>query len=102
VLLTTAYHDALTKTGWVIVEERSAVIRAHYAQKGRNIWAMVGTNGPGMYSINVAEAGSVDLGATLAKACHVAIYGVLFDFNKSTLQASSDGAATGGEFDGGG
>jgi outer membrane protein OmpA-like peptidoglycan-associated protein len=32
----------------------------------------------------------VDLGANLKKACHVALYGVLFDFNKSTLQASSD------------
>ena len=26
----------------------------------------------------------------LAANCHVAIYGVLFDFNKSTLQAASD------------
>jgi outer membrane protein OmpA-like peptidoglycan-associated protein len=26
----------------------------------------------------------------LAKACHVVLYGVLFDFNKSTLQPSSD------------
>jgi len=90
VLLTTAYRDALTKSGWVIVQEGSSVIRAHYAQKGRNIWAMVSPNGPGGYSINVADAGAVDLGATLANACHVALYGVLFDFNKSTLQPSSD------------
>jgi outer membrane protein OmpA-like peptidoglycan-associated protein len=74
----------------VIVQEGSSVIRAHYAQKGRNIWAMVSPNGPGGYSINVADAGAVDLGATLANACHVALYGVLFDFNKSTLQPSSD------------
>jgi OOP family OmpA-OmpF porin len=92
VLLTTAYRDALTKGGWVIVQEGSSVMRAHYAQRGRNIWAMVSPNGPGMYSINVADAGTVDLGANLAKACHVAIYGVLFDFNKSTLQPSSDAA----------
>ena len=92
VLLTTAYRNALTKGGWTIVQEGSSVIRAHYAQKGRNIWAMVSPNGPGMYSLNVADAGWPDLGATLAKACHVAIYGVLFDFNKSTLQESSDAA----------
>ncbi len=92
VLLTTAYRDALTKGGWVIVQEGSSVIRAHYAQRGRNIWAMVSPNGPGMYSINVADAGLVDLRANLAKACHVAIYGVLFDFNKSTLQPASDAA----------
>jgi outer membrane protein OmpA-like peptidoglycan-associated protein len=91
VLLTRAYHDALTKGGWAIVEERTSVIKAHYAQKGRNIWAMVSPN-PGGYTINVADAGSVDLGADLAKACHVALYGVLFDFNKSTLQPSSDAA----------
>ena len=40
----------------------------------------------------MADAGSVDLEATLAKACHVSLYGVLFDFNKSTLQPSSDAA----------
>jgi hypothetical protein len=92
VLLDTAYRDALTKGGWVIVQEGSAVIRAHYAHGGRNIWAMVSPNGPGMYILNVADAGLVDLGANLAKACHVAIYGVLFDFNKSTLQSTSDAA----------
>ena len=92
VLLTTAYRDALTKGGWAIVQEGSSVIRAHYAQRGRNIWAMVSPNGPGMYTLNVADAGAVDLGANLAKACHVALYGVLFDFNKSTLQPSSDAA----------
>ena len=91
VLLTTAYRDALTKGGWTIVQEGSSVIRAHYAQRGRNIWAMVSPEGGG-YTLNVADAGSVDLGATLAKACHVALYGVLFDFNKSTLQPSSDAA----------
>jgi outer membrane protein OmpA-like peptidoglycan-associated protein len=92
VLLTTAYRDALTKGGWAIVQQQTSVIRAHYAQRGRNIWAMVSPNGPGGYTLNVADAGSVDLGPNLAKACHVAIYGVLFDFNKSTLQPASDAA----------
>ncbi len=91
VLMTTAYRDALTKAGWVIVQEGSSVMRAHYSQRGRNIWAKVEPT-PGGYILNVADAGLVDLGANLAKACHVALYGVLFDFNKSTLQASSDAA----------
>ncbi len=91
-LLTAAYRDALTKGGWAIVQEGSSVIRTHYAQRGRNIWAMVGPNGPAGYTINVADAGAVDLRANLAKACHVALYGVLFDFNKSTLQPASDAA----------
>jgi OOP family OmpA-OmpF porin len=92
VLLSTAYREAFTKGGWVIVQESPGVIRAHYAKNGRNIWAMVSPNGPGMYTLNVADTGAVDLGASLAKACHVALYGVLFDFNKSTLQPSSDAA----------
>ena len=91
VLLTTAYRDALTKGRWVIVQEGLSVIRAHYAQRGRNIWAMVSPDAGG-YDLNVADAGLVDLGANLAKACHVALDGVLFDFNKSTLQPSSDAA----------
>jgi len=91
VLLTTAYRDALTKGGWTIVQEGLSVIKAHYAQRGRNIWAMVSPD-PGGYILNVADAGLVDLGANLAKACHVALYGVLFDFNKSTLQPSSGAA----------
>ena len=91
VLLTTAYRDALTKAGWVIVQEGLSVIRAHYAQRGRNIWAIVSPTAGG-YSIGIADAGAVDLGASLAKACHVALYGVLFDFNKATLQPVSDAA----------
>jgi len=91
VLLTTAYRQALTKGGWAIVQEGNSVIWAHYAQRGRNIWAMVSPS-PGGYLINVADAGWVDLGANLTKACHVALYGVLFDFNKSTLQPASDAA----------
>ena len=92
VLLSTAYRDAFTKGGWVIVQQSPGIIRAHYAKNGRNIWAMVSPNGPGVYTLNVADVGAVDLGAALEKACHVALYGVLFDFNKSTLQPPSDAA----------
>jgi len=51
---------------------------------------MVSPNGPGGYTMDVADAGLVDLESNLAKACHVALYGVLFDFNKSILQPSSE------------
>ncbi len=60
VLLSTAYREAFTKGGWMIVQESPGVIRAHYAKNGRNIWAMVSPNGPGMYTLNVADAGAVD------------------------------------------
>jgi outer membrane protein OmpA-like peptidoglycan-associated protein len=90
-LFVTVYHDALTKAGWTIVDQRmgaDALVVAHYGLKGRNIWANLHNNSEG-YSVAVADTGT-QLGAALAKDCHVALYGVLFDFNQSTLQPSSD------------
>jgi OOP family OmpA-OmpF porin len=37
----------------------------------------------------VADTGN-ELSANLTKTCHVALYGVLFDFNESTLLPASD------------
>jgi OmpA-OmpF porin, OOP family len=92
-LFVTAYHDALTKAGWTIVDERTgpdAHIVAHYSKNGRNIWAALHNTGDG-YSLSVADAGSVSsLYANLAKSCHAALYGVLFDANRSTLQPLSE------------
>jgi OOP family OmpA-OmpF porin len=92
-LFVTAYHDALTKAGWTIVDERmgsDAHIVAHYSKNGRNIWAALHYTA-NSYNLNVADAGSVSsLHANLAKSCHVALYGVLFDANKSTLQPLSE------------
>ena len=84
------YHDALTKAGWTIVDERQgsdAIISAHYAQNGRNLWATLHKSD--VISIQVADAGK-DLAGALKKDCHVALYGILFDFNKSTLQPVSE------------
>jgi outer membrane protein OmpA-like peptidoglycan-associated protein len=88
-----AYHDALVKAGWTIVDEfmgSDVSISAHYTKNGRNIWAKLHKSD--YYDIQVADVGATtkDLGADLAKNCHVALYGVLFDFNKSTLQTASD------------
>jgi outer membrane protein OmpA-like peptidoglycan-associated protein len=65
-------------------------ISAHFTKNGRNLWAYLHKSDT--YDIRVADAGAAtkDLGADLKKECHVALYGVLFDFNKSTLQAASD------------
>jgi len=88
-----AYHDALTAAGWTIVDERmgaDVVISAHFTKNGRNLWASLHKSDT--YDIRVADAGAVTntLGKDLETNCHVAIYGVLFDFNKSTLQPASD------------
>ncbi len=92
-LFRAAYHDALAKAGWTIVDEREGadvLISAHFTQNGRNLWASLHKNDT--YDIRVADAGAAtkDLGADLKKECHVALYGVLFDFNKSILQTASD------------
>jgi OOP family OmpA-OmpF porin len=86
------YRDALTKAGWEIVDEfksGDAGMHAHFSKNGRNVWASLHINGDG-YDISVADAGATDLAANLKKTCHVALYGVFFDFNKSTLQPASD------------
>ena len=88
-----AYHDALTSAGWTIVNESmgaDVAISAHFTRNGRNLWASLHKNDS--FDIRVADAGAVnkDMGSDLKTNCHVAIYGVLFDFNKSTLQPASD------------
>ncbi len=90
--LGTVYHDALTKAGWDVDQAaRDQPIIAHYSKKGRNLWAYV-TLGGDNYSITVGKEGaSKQLKRSLATDCHVALYGALFDFNKSTLQPASVG-----------
>ena len=88
-----AYHDALTAAGWTIVDERmgaDVIISAHFTRNGRNLWASLHKNDT--YDIRVADAGAAnkDMSSDLKTNCHIAIYGVLFDFNKSTLQPASD------------
>jgi outer membrane protein OmpA-like peptidoglycan-associated protein len=88
-----AYHDALIAAGWTIVNESmgaDVAISAHFTKNGRNLWAYLHKNDT--YDIRVADAGAVnkDMSSDLKTNCHVAIYGVLFDFNKSTIQPVSD------------
>jgi OOP family OmpA-OmpF porin len=88
-----SYHNALTAAGWTIVHESmgaDVAISAHFTKNGRNLWAALHKSDS--YDIRVADAGAVnkDISSDLKTNCHVAIYGVLFDFNKSTLQPASD------------
>jgi len=94
-LISRVYHDALVKAGWDIEKEvGTEIIIAHYGKKGRNIWAYFVIHGAD-YSMEVgAEDAPDQLKSTLASKCHVPIYGVLFDFNKSTLQPASDAILT--------
>lgn len=95
VLFFDVYHDALVQAGWIIVHQiqgvnaADAVLIAHYSHDGRDIWAML-HGGGGSYSIQVADAGLEDLGKALDRDCHVALYGINFDFNKASLRADSE------------
>jgi outer membrane protein OmpA-like peptidoglycan-associated protein len=88
------YHDALLKAGWTIVAELHRVdanVTTHYGQNDRNIWAFIHMDNNG-YSITMADATIVlsKLAADLSSNCHLALTGVLFDFDKSTLKPESD------------
>jgi OOP family OmpA-OmpF porin len=92
-----AYHEGLVKAGWTIISEGAGVsqtdatLTAHYARNGRDLWAYLHMGGE-EYSIKVADAGADnDIARQFARDCHVALYGVLFDFNKATLKTESDG-----------
>jgi outer membrane protein OmpA-like peptidoglycan-associated protein len=88
------YHAALIRAQWTIVSELHAAdftLSAHYGENGRNIWATLRL-AETAYSINVADAtiAQNQLAADLGSKCHLALTGVLFDFNKSTLKPESD------------
>lgn len=92
----TAYSNAMKQAGWTIVtqsqglHQTDAVILAHYAANGRELWTYMHAT-PDEYSLQVADIGAAsDLAKSLAKQCHAALYGVLFDFNKSMLKPESD------------
>jgi outer membrane protein OmpA-like peptidoglycan-associated protein len=69
------------------VHAGDAVVIAHYAAGSRNLWAYL-HGGGGEYTITVAN--EVDLAAQLDHDCHVAVYGIQFAFNKSTIRADSE------------
>jgi outer membrane protein OmpA-like peptidoglycan-associated protein len=89
-----AYRAALLKAQWSLVSERrdaGVALTGHYGLNGRNIWATLHI-GDTTYEIAVADAtvGEAKLEASLGAQCHLALTGVLFDFNKSKLKPESD------------
>jgi outer membrane protein OmpA-like peptidoglycan-associated protein len=88
------YHAALLKAHWTILAQlrtSGVYLSAHYGENGRNIWAVLHLAAT-TYSIKVADATIAQnrLAADLGSKCHLALTGVLFDFNKSTLKPESD------------
>ena len=71
--------------------EAGVALTGHYGLNGRNIWAKLQISDQS-YMIAVADAtvGEAKLEANLGAQCHLALTGVLFDFNKSILKPESD------------
>ena len=94
-LFADVYRDALTQAGWKVVRliqgphSSDAVVNAHYTADGRDLWATLHSNG-GEYDIRVVDAGAGDFAKQLDRDCHVALYGIHYDFNKATLRADSE------------
>lgn len=88
------YHDALVKAGWTIFDQSpeigqsDATITAHYGAGHRNLWTYMHVT-PGAFTLKVGEQPIANLASDLDATCHVALYGVLFDFNKSSLRPES-------------
>jgi outer membrane protein OmpA-like peptidoglycan-associated protein len=93
-LFVTLYHDALARAGWDIVDQSGglhqsdAVMTVHYAKNGRDIWAYLHLGDE--LAVKVADVGTANLAAALKKDCHVALYGVNFDFAKASLRPDSE------------
>jgi outer membrane protein OmpA-like peptidoglycan-associated protein len=89
-----AYRAALLKGRWSIVSvqrDGALGLATHYGLNGRNLWATIRIDDT-TYVISVADAtlGEAKLEANLGAQCHLALTGVLFDFNKSKLKPESD------------
>ncbi len=89
------YRDALTRAGWKVLypaagKADAASVVGHYVKNGRDIWArLVYEYGASLW-YTIADVGAEDWAAKLDKDCHLPLYGVLFDFNKSTLKPESE------------
>ena len=92
----TRYERALTAAGWTIANRiegphsSDGVLVAHYARNQRNLWMTLHSTVTS-YAIQLADEGAPNqLASELQRNCHVALTGVLFDFDKATLKVESE------------
>jgi outer membrane protein OmpA-like peptidoglycan-associated protein len=91
----TDYRAALTAAGWTVLYPAAGVtnegmIIAHYAKGARDLWARLTYEYGANLAVAVADVGTDDWAAKLAKDCRLPLYGVFFDFNKSSIKPESD------------
>ena len=92
----TLYRKSLEAAGWDVVRGQvggDAVVLAHYARNGRDVWLY--TRGDGVrQNINIADYGAEtkasSLKQQLAAEGHVALYGIYFDTDSATPRPESE------------
>jgi outer membrane protein OmpA-like peptidoglycan-associated protein len=88
-----AYATALRSAGWVVNSQSArapggALVVAHYAATGRDVWARVGAT-EGAYELAATDAGQGITGA-FESACSLVANGIAFDLDKATLLPESE------------
>ena len=90
------YRHALEAAGWDVVRGQvggDAVVIAHYARNGRDVWLYTRGDG-GRQNIDVADLGAqsrtASLKEQLSKEGHVALYGIYFDTDLAVPRPESD------------
>ncbi len=88
------YRDALAKAGWTVIRSAASsdtLVVARYANNGRDVYCYLHNE-----TFRVADVGAANeakkLADALASEGHVAIYGIYFDVDKSTLRPDSETA----------
>jgi OmpA-OmpF porin, OOP family len=97
-------YEAAIKTagGSIVVIDPQSYVVGKFVQGGKEIWAQVsGYPGAGRIMLHIVEkkgmeqqvvADAAAFGNDLQKTGHAAVYGILFDTNKSTLKPESEAA----------
>ena len=84
----------LSKAGWTIVSQNhgsDATLTAHYAAHGREHLGLSAHGQRGIFDQGRRCRRRTTSPRNSPRICHVALYGVLFDFNKASLKSESDG-----------
>jgi outer membrane protein OmpA-like peptidoglycan-associated protein len=88
-----AYATALRNAGWTIAAQQGrgpggALVVAHYAASGRDVWVRVSA-ADGGYELAVADAGQ-SIARGLEAGCSIVLQGVEFEIDEATLLPVSE------------
>jgi outer membrane protein OmpA-like peptidoglycan-associated protein len=89
------YATALRNAGWAVTAQQdrsrgTALVVAHYAAGGRDVWARLSAEGS-RFELSVADAAE-GIASAFAQGCRLVLYGIRFDFDESAPLAESEPA----------